>query len=199
MLSWLCLFFLPKDFATAFLFRPSGRCVGTSHLGSWPQAIFASTALTWEALGDPSGVWTVGNRVNTIPIKIPMTFFHRNRKTILKFVWNYKRPRIAKVILSNKKKTRGFIFPHFKLWYKAIITKTIWSWHKNRHIDQWNRKPRSKPMHIQSTSFWQTSIIYSGGKKSLFNKWCGKTGQLHAKKLNETHSIKKKTQNGLYS
>ena len=28
---------------------------------------------------------------DTIPIKIPMTFFHRN-KAIHKFVWNYKRP-----------------------------------------------------------------------------------------------------------
>lgn len=31
-------------------------------------------------------------------MKITMAFFHRNRKTILNFIWNQKRPQIAKAI-----------------------------------------------------------------------------------------------------
>jgi hypothetical protein len=56
---------------------------------------------------------------------------------------------------KQKENAGGIVIADFKLYYRAIVIKPAWYWHKNRHEDQWNKikDPEVKPHSFSHSVF----------------------------------------------
>ena len=94
-----------------------------------------------------------------------MTFFNELQQTIQKFIWNNKRPRIAKAILRNKYQAGAITLPDFKNITKPQSSKQSGTGIKtDRQTDQ---RSRTENPEINPDTYGQ--LNFDKGGKSI--KW----------------------------
>lgn len=121
-------------------------------------------------------------RFNAVFIRISADFSVQTDKLILKFLFNWKGPRLVKTTLKKKNIVERFPLPDFKAYYKAIVLKTVCKWHKDKQTDEQQRinNPEVNPYLYGQLIFNRVPKQFNG-EKSLYNKWFGTREEPQAK------------------
>ena len=136
----------------------------------------------------PKGIY----RFKANPIKLPTGFFIELEQIISQFVWEYKKKFWNSQSNLEKEEWNWRNQPAWlQLYCKATVIKTVWYWHKDRNIDQWNKieSPEINPNTYGHLIFDKGGKNIQWSKDNLFNKWCWENWSTTCKRLKLDHFL----------
>jgi hypothetical protein len=159
--------------------------------------------MDWQDYYSKNGYLAENNlQINAISIKIPTQFFTELERAICKFIWNNKKPKIAKTILNNKRTSGGITIPDCvhpwcstsssctteQLWKNKTnkqTNKTAWYWYSDRQVDQWDRTedPEINPHTYGHLIFDKGAKSIQWKEDSILNKWCWLNWQVSGRRM----------------